>query len=125
MDSTYVFLPFSLCEKFFLHFSQFSPYVRKLVSPSPYVRKFFSFSPHERKNFLPSHYVRKLFSHREVGLVQAYSVMPAWPRNSHKWPLVFAQFIVQEKPTVIVPVGEGLPEVPGTWYQYHTLYDTL
>jgi len=41
--------------------------------------------------------------------------MPTWPRNSHKWPLVFARFIMQEKPTVIFPVGEGLLEVPGTW----------
>jgi len=53
-DSTYMFLPFSLCEKNFLCFSQFSLYVRKIFSPSPYVRKIISFSPHERKSFLPS-----------------------------------------------------------------------
>ncbi len=87
-----------------------SPYVRKFFLPSPYVRKFFSVShsslymckkfslllpmwensshllPYKRKNFSSSHLRWEKFSHvGEVWPAWAYSVMPAWPSNSHKW----------------------------------------
>jgi len=118
MDSTYMFLAFSLCEKNFLHFSQFSLYVRNFFSPSPNVRNFFSPSPLREKIFLTFSLRWENFSHiGEVWPVWAYSITPTWPSNSRKRPLVFPRFIVQEKPTVTFPVGEGLPEVPyDTWY---------
>jgi len=57
--------------------------------------------------------VRNFFSHREVGPARVNPVTPRGQAKALNGPLVFARFIVQEKPTVISPVGEGLPEVPG------------
>jgi len=103
---------FSVSSPFLLRFFSVSLY----VSRSPNLLRPFSFSPKFLEVFSPSHYVRRFFSYRRSG---AGAIVPVHARiaklSCSGSILAHDSFIVQEKRTVIFPVGEGLPDAPGTW----------